>query len=350
MASIQPNLSAGTTKPTPNPAPIGYIRLRIIVAIFRFFQTVGKWCDLYLSIPLPSSPAFKITIPSTVSSTPGKIPLLFYTPKSYTRPTYGGTQGQQRPLLDTKPKHPILINLHGGGYTIGSASDDARWCTSVTQTPSPAPVVISVDYRLAPAHPFPIGIEDVVSTILFLWRHADEYNLDITKTALSGFSAGGQFCFTVLYRLHDELEKLKREGKIAEVVVGKIVSLVAFYPPTDWTRTRKERAASNPDAEVAIPPFVGQVMEQSYLSLKPENMGQVLLSPSLASDELLRKALPEKMVIMTCWSDALMREAETFRERLKALGKEVEGYVIPGVGTYIQGRHILLIGYHLVST
>lgn len=334
--SPTPALSTGTTNPSPDPPPISYTQLRITVAIFRFFQTIGKWCDHYLSAPLPSSPSFKINIPSTVSSTPGKIPLLFYTPKLYTRPALSHKQqGQQQPLLCIKSKHPILINLHGGGYTIGSASDDARWCTDVTQSPSlpnsPAPVVISIDYRLAPAYSFPTGIEDVVSSILWIWSHADEYNLDIDCTALSGFSAGGQFCFTALYRLHDEIQRLKSEGKLEGVILGKIVSLVAFYPPTDWTRTRAERAATNPNFKVVIPPFLGQVMEQSYLRPKPKDMGHYLLSPGLASDKLVKEALPQKMVIMTCWGDGLLGEAELFRERLRELGKHVDGYAIPNI-------------------
>lgn len=56
-----------------------------------------------------------------------------------------------------------------------------------------------------------------------------------------------------------------------------------------------------------------------------------LLSPGLASDELISKALPDKIVMITCWGDGLLIEAEIFRERLKKLGKTVEGYTVPGV-------------------
>lgn len=335
MSTASVPVSIGTTNPSPNhPQDISYLRLYVTVSIFRFFQTLGKWCDHYLSPPLPNPPVFKINIPSTVSETPGKIPLLFYTPKSYRLSSpRTRTQQQERPLLSVQ-KHPILVNLHGGGYTIGSAADDARWSTAVTQTSfqsSLAPVVISVEYRLAPTYPFPTGIEDVVSAILWIWAHADEYDLDVNKTALSGFSAGGQFCFTALYRLYDEVERLRTANSLDGVVLGKVVSLVAFYPPTDWTKSRAERASSNPNFKVAIPPFLGNVMEQSYLRPKPLDMGSHLLSPGLASEELIQNALPDNMIIITCWGDGLLGEAEVFRERLKTLGKNVQGYIVPGI-------------------
>lgn len=310
------------------------LELRIKSIIFRFFQTIGRLCDNYLSTPLPVSSSLTINIPSTVSKVPGEIPLLFYTPKSYRlqrQPKSSHTQNSQTPLLPRK-KYPILINIHGGGYTIGHPADDARWATEVVNSPNETPpVVISIGYRLAPEHPFPTGIEDCVSAILWVWSHADEYDLDISKTTLSGFSAGGQFCFTVLYRLHFELQVLmKHPGLLNDQRLGKVISLVAFYPPTEWTKTRAQRAASNPNFTAMIPPFLQGVMEQSYLYPTPSDMSDPLLSPGLAPDELLKVALPDQLVIITCWGDGLLSEAEAFRQRLKELEKRVDGYTVYG--------------------
>lgn len=80
-----------------------------------------------------------------------------------------------------------------------------------------------------------------------------------------------------------------------------------------------------------IPPFFQNVMEQSYLFPRMEDMSVPLLSPGLASDDLVCKALPEKIVMITCWGDGLLGEAEVFRERLKKLEKMVDGYTVPGV-------------------
>lgn len=108
---------------TPLP-PMSRRELYIKALIMRFFQTIGRWCDLYLSPPLPPSPSFTIKIPSTISPTSGKIPLLFYTPKAYDLQRRKSTNKRTRSsssqeILDSAPtkKWPVVINFHGGGYT-----------------------------------------------------------------------------------------------------------------------------------------------------------------------------------------------------------------------------------------
>jgi acetyl esterase/lipase len=58
-------------------------------------------------------------------------------------------------------------------------------------------VVVSVDYRLAPDHSFPVVVKDVVEAVLYLSEHAEELGLDVYNFALSGFSAGGNMAFSV---------------------------------------------------------------------------------------------------------------------------------------------------------
>ncbi|KAF8855621.1 alpha/beta-hydrolase [Acephala macrosclerotiorum] len=285
----------------------------------RTIQSIFTLFDLYLSHPLPKRASFTRRIPSTVSSVPGSIDLLFYTPPSYTKSPTKSTE-----------KHPLLINFHGGGFTIGHAYDDARWATSVTTSTNA--VVVSVEYRLAPSYPFPIGIEDCVSAILWLWSHAEELNLDISKTSFSGFSAGGNFCYTVSIRLNEELDRLKKEGKLESgLEKGKVVSLVVFYGGTDQTLSRAEKDASNPNLIPVIPPFLFKLFDESSLALKPD-LSSPLLSPGIVSDEVLKNGLPGRVVMIICSGDQLLAESERFRERLNGLGKKVEGHVVEGEG------------------
>jgi len=139
--------------------------------------------------------------------------------------------------------------------------------------------------------------------------------------------------YTVPIRLQEELTRLKAIDKLGDIEVGKLVALVSFYPSTDWTRTRKQRNSSNPDLIPGVPKRLYEIFDESYLH-PPSNMPKLnhpLLSPGLASDEVLRKALPENMVMITCGGDSLMDEGEKFRSRLKRLGKRVDGYVVGGV-------------------
>jgi acetyl esterase/lipase len=291
--------------------------------VFRTLATIFTYLDIYFSHSLPQRVSFTKKIPSTISSVPGSIELLFYTPPPYIKLTSTSSS------TNTK-KHPLLINFHGGGFTIGHAHDDARWFTTITTQTSA--VVVSVNYRLAPSYPFPTGIEDCVSAVLWLWEHADEYNLDISRTAFSGFSAGGNLCYAVAIRLHEELEKLKKEGKLEKMgrEKGKVVNLCVFYGSVDWTQSRAERDASNPDLIPSIPKVLFGIFDEGYLFPKPD-MRSPLLSPGLADDELLMNALPDRLVMINCGGDQLLVESEKFRERLKGLGKNVGGFVVKGV-------------------
>lgn len=304
------------------------LTLRLKAIIFRAIQQIFTFFDLYLSHPLPQRVSFTRKIPSTISSVPGSFDLLFYTPPTYTKRPHPKKDSNSASFKSFK-KHPLLINFHGGGFTTGHAHDDARWATAVTSQTSA--VVVSVHYRLAPEYPFPIGIEDCVSAVLWLWQHADQYSLDITRTAFSGFSAGGNLTYATSIRLYEELARLKREDKLDNVNVGKLVSLAVFYGSTNNTLSRPERDASNPNLIPVIPPALFKLFDQSYLYPKPD-MRSPLLSPGVASDQLLRDALPDNLVMINCGGDQLLAESEKFKTRLIGLGKMVDGCVVEGVG------------------
>jgi putative ergosteryl-3beta-O-L-aspartate hydrolase len=124
---------------------------------------------------------------------------------------------------------------------------------------------------------------------------------------------------------------LKSEDRLAETELGKLVGIVAFYPAVDWTRSRSERASTNPNAKpIGVPKWLSGVFDESYLYPKPLDMKSPLLSPGLADEGLLRKTLPGKVCIVTCWGDGLLGEGEAFRERLGGMGVSVSGYIVPG--------------------
>ncbi|KFX86743.1 hypothetical protein V495_07134 [Pseudogymnoascus sp. VKM F-4514 (FW-929)] len=285
--------------------------LRIKAFVFRVLQSIFTLCDLHLSHPLPQRVSFTRTIPSSTGST-GSFDILFYTPSSYSQ--------------NPPKRHPILINFHGGGFSIGHARDDARWATAVINRTSA--VVVSVNYRLAPEYPFPVGIEDCVSAVLWLWQHADEFNLDISRTAFSGFSAGGNLAYAVAIRLHEELAKMKAQQ---DVRIGQLVGLVVFYGSVDWRQSRAERDASNPNLIPVIPANLFKLFDESYLYPTPD-MSSPLLSPGIAPSQLLKDALPDHLVMINCAGDQLLAENEVFKTRLRSLGKTVEGCIIEGVG------------------
>jgi len=142
--------------------------------------------------PRPPRPNFKRRVQTTVSPTKGHFDLEFYVPKSY---------HAQKKLKGRT--FPVVVNFHGGGFTLGTAHDDARWSKTVVD--EVGAVVVSVNYRLAPEHPFPTAVEDGVDAILYLVQHANSLMLDPDRFAVSGFSSGANMTFTVPLRLQSEV-------------------------------------------------------------------------------------------------------------------------------------------------
>ncbi len=95
-----------------------------------------------------------------------------------------------------------LLWIHGGGFVIGAAKIDDRLCGETAA--ALGIVVVSAEYRLAPAHPFPAGLDDVHAAWAWLLRHGDELGVDSTRLAIGGQSAGGGLAATLVQRVHDE--------------------------------------------------------------------------------------------------------------------------------------------------
>ncbi|MBG6073190.1 MULTISPECIES: alpha/beta hydrolase [unclassified Polaromonas] len=86
-------------------------------------------------------------------------------------------------------KLPVLLYFHGGGFTIGSINTHDGLCRQLSHLAGCA--VMSVDYRLAPEHKFPVAAHDAWDTLEWLVGHAAELGLDGHQLAVGGDSAGG---------------------------------------------------------------------------------------------------------------------------------------------------------------
>ncbi|MDC8785292.1 alpha/beta hydrolase [Roseateles koreensis] len=84
---------------------------------------------------------------------------------------------------------PVLLYLHGGGFTIGGLETHDSLCRQLALRSGAA--VVSLDYRLAPEHPFPAASDDAWAALQWLASHAQTLGLDGTRLAVGGDSAGG---------------------------------------------------------------------------------------------------------------------------------------------------------------
>ena len=88
-----------------------------------------------------------------------------------------------------KPGHPAFLFLHGGGFTIGSIATHDTLCRELARQSGCA--VVSLDYRLAPEHPFPTAVHDAWDGLQWLYSQGATRGLDPARLAVGGDSAGG---------------------------------------------------------------------------------------------------------------------------------------------------------------
>lgn len=358
-------------------------------SIWRALMGVGFKLH-HFAEPKSPKPNFEITIPSRLSTSGGSFRLVFYVPPSYF-------------CDETDRRFPVVVNYHGGGFTLGTERDDARWASAVVhQTDA---VVVSVGYRLAPEYPFSVGLEDAADAIIYLAAHAEELSLDPHKIAISGFSAGGNFAFAVpllLYELRidagkrtlqDYPKSLRRpfnplfQNSASRLVQSSssialaqsypstppfmpprphsarslgtsnsivkltdleptalevsqklpdftIVCIVSFYPPVDFRQSRDEKRLTNPQPNKNLPLMLTDLFDRSYISQSTCDLADPYLSPAAASDDVLRAAYPQDIILYTCEYDMLNAEGILFGDRLRGeeIQKTVHGGLIKGVG------------------
>jgi acetyl esterase len=90
---------------------------------------------------------------------------------------------QQAPV-----QQPALLYFHGGGFTIGSIQTHDNLCRSLAA--KSGVMVLSLDYRLAPEHPFPAAPDDALDTLRWVIANAAKLGIDGNRIALGGDSAG----------------------------------------------------------------------------------------------------------------------------------------------------------------
>ena len=98
--------------------------------------------------------------------------------------------------------YPLLVWYHGGGWTIGdlnSGVDAVRLLANVANC-----AVISVDYRLAPEHPYPASLDDCYAALEWAVANAAELGVDASQLAVGGDSAGGNLAAVVSQKARDE--------------------------------------------------------------------------------------------------------------------------------------------------
>ncbi|GBF13939.1 carboxylesterase NlhH [Rhodococcus sp. Br-6] len=95
-----------------------------------------------------------------------------------------------------------LVWFHGGGYVFGEIEASERACVEIADVVGC--VVVSVEYRLAPEHPYPAGLDDCSAALTWVAEHGDELGVDPSRLAIGGVSAGAGLAAALALRARDE--------------------------------------------------------------------------------------------------------------------------------------------------
>ena len=218
---------------------------------------------------------------------------------------YRPTQAPPGPL-------PAVVNYHGGGWVLGNLRQCDWLCAEVaSQVPC---VVVSVDYRLAPEHPYPAAREDCRDAFDAVVAEADRLGVRADEVSVMGDSAGGNLAAVVALQVRDR----RREGSGDVPKQGPSVHRqVLIYPAVDLTTSSPSHGLL-PDAPV-LPRPARDAFLDLYLQGRPADPDDPYQSPLRAEDHA---DLPPALVLCA-ELDPLTAEGRAYAGALHAAGVAV---------------------------
>jgi acetyl esterase/lipase len=220
---------------------------------------------------------------------------------------------------------PVLVWMHGGGLIIGNPEmDDARLSHFVHEL---GVVAVSVDYRLAPDHPFPTPLDDCYTALTWVHSHAKDLGIDPTRIAVGGESAGGGLAAALAQLAYDR-------GEV------HLIFQLLIYPMLDDTSSLRTDV---PDTDLLI------------WNQKSNRFGwESYLQQACGSDTLPPYAVPSRRTDLTglppAWIgvgtlDLFHEEDAAYAQRLRDCGTACELLITPGAfhgfGTLDHGLRVV---------
>ena len=199
------------------------------------------------------------------------------------------------------PPQPLLVYYHGGGWTIGDLDTHDGVCRFLAEHGGCR--VLSVDYRLAPEHPFPQPVEDAVAAFAWARENAAALGADPARLAVGGDSAGGNLATAVCLQTRD--------------AGGPLPALqLLLYPVTDAVGGQASRDTFAKGFLLTREDM--KWFEDHYI---PEGIdGKDPRASMMRADDV--SGLPPAY-IATAGFDPLRDEAETYAERMREAGVPV---------------------------
>ena len=207
---------------------------------------------------------------------------------------------------------PILLFFHGGGWVTESVENYDRVCSRMAQ--ATAHIVVSVEYRLAPEHKFPVPLEDCYAAAKALYTNQLIVNTDPDEITIIGDSAGGNLTAAVCLMARDRGDFIPKRQ-------------ILIYPALSNCYTQESPFKSV--HENGSDYLLTAVKMEDYLNLYQKSEADrrnpyfaPILEENLAD-------LPETL-ILTAEYDPLRDEGEAYGKKLQEAGNHVEVHRISG--------------------
>jgi acetyl esterase/lipase len=211
---------------------------------------------------------------------------------------------------------PVVVFYHGGGFALGDL--DTHDPVARAHAVGADAIVVSVDYRLAPEHPYPAGLNDCWAALQWVAEHAAELGGDPDRIAVAGDSAGGNLAAVVAQRARDE--------------GGPRLAFQLLWYPTTTADLSLPSFIENADAPIldrdVIDAFLGWYVPG--LDISDPKALPAGLAPSNAAD---LTGLPPAF-IGSAEHDPLRDDAALYAKLLAAAGVPVE---LSNEGTLVHG-------------
>jgi len=194
------------------------------------------------------------------------------------------------------PAYPVTVYLHGGGYVKGGLDESDVFCRNLSQMARH--LVLSVDYRLAPEHPFPAALDDAIAATAWACTHAANLGAAPGPVVICGESAGGNLAAVTCLQARTD----RRIAIRHQVLLQPVVDFALTYPSI----------AMSP-AECLVPRDDLEWYYRTYAG-DGHDTKDPRVSPLYATD---LSGLPPALIIAAEF-DTLRDEAEAYAGRLKA--------------------------------
>jgi acetyl esterase len=202
---------------------------------------------------------------------------------------------------------PLLLFFHGGGFMYGDLESHDPACRFLAERSGV--MVLAVDYRLGPEHPFPAAYDDAQAAYRWVVDHADELGADVDRLAVGGDSAGGNLAAGVA------IEAARAGLPLAHQLL--------IYPATDDARDTASSKTFD-DGLYLTAKFMELAHDSYVVDHDPRDPR---ISPAYAD-------LPEGLApayVVTAGFDPLRDEGEAYARRLADAGVSVELRRFPGL-------------------